>query len=152
MGVDGRVQPDHSLLSVISAKLLLLPAEKAVQEARSGPAQQARTGPSQAPAQRAFGAPPVVLVRQAVVAAPAQHGTARPYLHGTSFHRCRHHDLSANADPAMRPNGQHMEPLTMIRSGTRVAGRPCTLAGTCPQAARSPDGAYPQPAGHRPHA
>jgi hypothetical protein len=38
-----------------------------------------------------------VLVRQALVAAPAQ---ARPDLHGTSFRRCRRHEVSVTADAA----------------------------------------------------
>jgi len=41
-----------------------------------------------------------MLVRRAVVAAPAQHGTVRPYPHGTSFRRCRHHEVSVTAEAA----------------------------------------------------
>jgi len=41
-----------------------------------------------------------VLVRQALVAAPAQHRTARSDLHGPSFRRCRHHEVSVTADAA----------------------------------------------------
>jgi len=61
-----------------------------------------------------------VLVRLALVTALAQHRAARPNLHGTPIRWCRHHDLSATDDSAIRSNG-HMD-LTMIQSGTSVAG------------------------------
>ena len=99
-GCDGRIRADHTLQSAVPAKLWLLPAEKAVQEAWGGPAQQARWGPPRALTERAFAPPAVVLVRKALVAAPAQHGTARPYLHGTSFRRYRHREVSVTADAA----------------------------------------------------
>jgi len=44
-----------------------------------------------------------VLVRQALVAAPAQHGTARPDPHGTSSWPCRQHEISVSTDAA--PSG-----------------------------------------------
>ncbi len=113
-GRDGRLGPRHSLLSVLSARLWLQPAEKTAQEPRRGP--------PWAPAQRAFGATPVVLVRQPFVTAPAQHGAAGPNLHGTPIRRCRHHDLSATGDSAIRCNG-HMD-LTTIRSGIGSGGAP----------------------------
>src|SRR5689334_11756061 len=75
-------RPGHPLRSVISAKLWLLPAEKAAHEPRRRPPPQAMRGPPQAPAQSAFGAAPVVLMRLTLVAAPAQHGAASPDLHG----------------------------------------------------------------------
>ena len=93
-GLDGLVGADHPPLSVISAKLWPLPAEKAVQKAWGAPAEQARRGPPRARAERAFAPLAVMLVRQAIVATPALHGTVRPYAHGTSLRRCRHHEVS----------------------------------------------------------
>jgi len=104
-----RLVPGHLLLSAVSAKLWLPPAEMAAEESRGGPAQHARRGPSRAPAQRAFTAAAVMLVRQPLMAAPAaQRGAVRPNVHGTPFQRCRRHGPSATGDPAIRRNG-HMD-------------------------------------------
>lgn len=79
--------------------LWLLPAEEAAQEARRGPTQQARRRPLRALAERAFAAPAVVLVREALVAAPAQQDTAPPCPHGTSF-RVRKGPAADSAGPS----------------------------------------------------
>ena len=100
MGVMAESGADHSPLSAISAKLWLLPAEKAAHEALSGPAEQARRRPPRARAERACAPPAVVLMRHVLVTAAAQHGTARPYPHGASFRRCRHLEVSITAEAA----------------------------------------------------